>query len=143
MSRATVYLYSLGGSSYAPALPWPPPKPRTWAECYALASRCWNGDGQDGLTPCAEDVTFAAYLGQPWDGRDEPDAIIRRGPRGGVRREGLPHVPARWGWLHRYSDGQRMRKATRAERDASRAAAQSDGGRGVFAVLGVACYVAE
>lgn len=82
-----VYLYCLGGPSYGADYPEPVPPARTWAECYRYARRFWAGRGEDGATPCADGVAFACYLGQPWDGRGEPDAILSSGPRGGVVRE--------------------------------------------------------
>jgi len=47
-----------------------------------------------------------------------------------------------FGRLCIYSTGATVRAATEAERDASIAAAEHDGGSGVIIVDGVSCYVA-
>jgi hypothetical protein len=47
------------------------------------------------------------------------------------------------GDLHDYTSGSYIRPATEAERDASRAAAESDGGAGVILVDGRSCYVQD
>jgi hypothetical protein len=47
------------------------------------------------------------------------------------------------GDLHNYATGAYLRPATVAERDASAAAAEVDGGAGVILVGGVSCYVVD
>lgn len=85
MSRAKLYLYCLGGANYAPAYPDSVPTPCNWQGAYLEARATW--DNRHGRTPCAEDVAWAVYCGEPWDGRGCPDYILRRGKRGGVVRE--------------------------------------------------------
>jgi len=48
-----------------------------------------------------------------------------------------------YGDLMSYSTASYIRPATEAERDASRAAADHDGGAGVIDVDGVSCYVQD
>lgn len=48
-----------------------------------------------------------------------------------------------YGDLHDYATAEWIRAATRDERDASREAAESDGGAGVIDVDGRSCYVEE
>jgi hypothetical protein len=48
-----------------------------------------------------------------------------------------------FGALHEYASARYVRAASQSERDASRRAAESDGGAGVIVVKGTACYVQE
>lgn len=48
-----------------------------------------------------------------------------------------------YGDLMDYSTAKTIRPATQSERDASREAAESDGGAGVILVDGKSCYVEE
>jgi len=48
-----------------------------------------------------------------------------------------------YGDLRSYHDASYIRPATEAERDASREAADHDGGAGVIDVDGVSCYVQD